>query len=260
MLFELSLQIAVILFFVAILAGFIDAIAGGGGLLTIPALMWAGLPPAAALGTNKLQACGGSFFASLYFVRKGLVNLKQIKLALACAFVGSALGTISVQLIDAKVLELVLPFLILAIGCYFLFSKKISEDDKHQVLTPGVFAFTAALGVGFYDGFFGPGTGSFFALAFVTLAGFGLAKATAHAKLLNFSTNIASLVFFALGGKVVWLLGLVMLLGQAIGATLGSRLVVTKGTKIIKPLVVTMSLLMSAKLLAGQYDFMAWFS
>ena len=260
MLFELSLQIAVILFFVSILAGFIDAIAGGGGLLTIPALMWAGLPPAAALGTNKLQACGGSFFASLYFVRKGLVNLKQIKLALACAFVGSALGTISVQLIDAKVLELVLPFLILAIGCYFLFSKKISEDDKHQVLTPGVFAFTAALGVGFYDGFFGPGTGSFFALAFVTLAGFGLAKATAHAKLLNFSTNIASLVFFALGGKVVWLLGLVMLLGQAIGATLGSRLVVTKGTKIIKPLVVTMSLLMSAKLLAGQYDFMAWFS
>lgn len=251
--FELTLQIAAILFMVALMAGFIDSIAGGGGLLTIPALMWAGLPPAAALGTNKLQACGGSFFASLYFVRKGLVNLKQIRLALACAFIGSALGTILVQQIDAHILELVLPFLILAIGCYFLFSKKISEDDKHQVLTPTVFAFTAALSVGFYDGFFGPGTGSFFALAFVTLAGFGLAKATAHAKLLNFSTNIASLVFFTLGGQVVWLLGLVMLLGQAIGATLGSRLVVTKGTKIIKPLVVTMSLAMSIKLLLAQY-------
>ncbi|NMH64406.1 TSUP family transporter [Shewanella salipaludis] len=258
MLFELTLQLALILFAVALVAGFIDAIAGGGGLLTIPALMWAGLTPTAALGTNKLQACGGSFFASLYFVRKGLVDLKQIKLALSCAFLGAALGTVLVQRIDVKVLEFLLPFLILAIGCYFLFSKKISEEDRHRVLTPGVFAFTAALGVGFYDGFFGPGTGSFFALAFVSLAGFGLAKATAHAKLLNFSTNVASLVFFALGGKVVWLLGLLMLAGQAIGATLGSRLVITKGTKIIKPLVVIMSLSMSVKLLSSQYDLWFW--
>ncbi|ARD22896.1 MULTISPECIES: TSUP family transporter [Shewanella] len=251
--FELTLQIAVILFFVAILAGFIDAIAGGGGLLTIPALMWAGLPPAAALGTNKLQACGGSFFASLYFIRKGMVDLKQAKLSIVCAFAGAAVGTIIVQMIDVSVLELVLPFLILAIGCYFLFSKKISENDKQQVLTPTVFAFTAALGVGFYDGFFGPGTGSFFALAFVSLAGYGLAKATAHAKILNFATNISSLIFFLIGGQVAIVLGLIMLVGQAIGATLGSRLVMTKGVKIIKPLVVTMSFLMSFKLLWSQY-------
>lgn len=158
--FELTLQIAVLLFTVAMVAGFIDSIAGGGGLLTIPALMWAGLPPAVALGTNKLQAVA-AVFASLYFVRKGLVDLKSVKLALTCAFIGAALGTILVQLVDTKVLELMLPFLILAIGCYFLFSKKISEDDKHQVLTPTAFAFTAAFGVGLYDGFFGPGTGSF---------------------------------------------------------------------------------------------------
>ncbi|QBF81604.1 hypothetical protein EXU30_02025 [Shewanella maritima] len=251
--FELTLQIAVVLFFVAVLAGFIDAIAGGGGLLTIPALMWAGLPPAAALGTNKLQACGGSFFASLYFVRKGMVKLSEFKLSILCAFVGSAVGTIFVQMIDAELLAFILPFLILAIGCYFLFSKQIADDDKQQMVTPTVFAFTGALGVGFYDGFFGPGTGSFFALAFVTLAGFGLAKATAHAKVLNFVTNIASLIFFLIGGQVAVALGLVMLVGQAIGATLGSRLVVTKGTKIIKPLVVTMSLAMSIKLLWSQY-------
>jgi hypothetical protein len=109
------------------------------------------------------------------------------------------------------------------------------------------------LGVGLYDGFFGPGTGSFFALAFVSLAGFGLAKATAHAKLLNFATNIASLIFFLIGGQVAVVLGLIMLVGQAIGATLGSRLVVTKGVKIIKPLVVVMSLGMSGKLLWSQY-------
>ena len=250
---ELSYEILALLFAVAALAGFIDAIAGGGGLITIPALMWAGLPPTAALATNKLQACGGSFFASFYFVRKGMVNLGQMKLAIACAFVGSALGTIAVQLIDTSVLKLLLPFLILAIGSYFLFSKKISEEDKQQVLTPTVFGVTAALGVGFYDGFFGPGTGSFFALAFVSLAGYGLAKATAHAKVLNFSTNIASLIFFALGGKVLWLLGGIMLLGQAIGATLGSRMVLTRGSKIIRPLVVTMSIAMSAKLLMEQY-------
>lgn len=250
---ELSYQIITLLFATAILAGFIDAIAGGGGLLTIPALMWAGLPPTAALATNKLQACGGSFFASFYFVRKGMVKLTQMKLAIFCAFIGAALGTIAVQLIDIALLEMLLPFLMLAIGSYFLFSKKISEGDRQQVLTPALFALTAALAVGLYDGFFGPGTGSFFALAFVSLSGYGLAKATAHAKVLNFSTNIASLIFFALGGKVVWLLGACMLAGQAIGATLGSRLVLNKGTKLIKPLVVTMSVLMSVKLLSSQY-------
>ncbi|KIO37427.1 MULTISPECIES: TSUP family transporter [unclassified Shewanella] len=250
---ELSYELMAMLFAVAALAGFIDAIAGGGGLITIPALMWAGLPPTAALATNKLQACGGSFFASFYFVRKGMVDLSKMKLAICCAFVGAALGTVAVQLIDTSVLKLLLPFLILAIGCYFLFSKSISEEDKHQVLSPTLFGLTAALGVGFYDGFFGPGTGSFFALAFVSLAGYGLAKATAHAKVLNFSTNIASLIFFALGGKVLWLLGGVMLLGQAIGATLGSRMVLTKGSKIIRPLVVTMSIAMSGKLLLEHY-------
>jgi len=244
----LSYQIIVLLFFVAAFAGCIDAIAGGGGLITIPALLWAGIPPTQALATNKLQACGGSFFASWYFIRQGFVSVGDMKLAITCAFIGAALGTIAVQMVDIRILETILPFLILGIGGYFLFSKKLSDDDKHQVLTPTVFAFTAALGVGLYDGFFGPGTGSFFALAFLSLAGFGLSKATAHAKVLNFSTNIASLIFFALGGKVLWLIGAIMLIGQAIGATLGSRLVLTKGTKIIKPLVVTMSVAMSLKL------------
>ncbi|MCH1923451.1 TSUP family transporter [Shewanella sp. C32] len=252
---ELTLQLVLVLFAVAFVAGFIDSIAGGGGLITIPALMWIGLPPAAALATNKLQACGGSFFASWYFVRKGMVELKQMKLAIVCALVGSAVGTIAVQSVDGSVLKLLLPFLILAIGGYFLFSKKISDTDSARVLSPRAFAFTVGLGVGVYDGFFGPGTGSFFALGFVTLAGYGIAKATAHAKVMNFATNISSLLFFTLGGKVVWSMGLIMLAGQGLGATLGSRLVLTKGTKLIKPLVVTMSLLMSVKLLAEHYHF-----
>ncbi|WP_417761947.1 TSUP family transporter [Shewanella sp.] len=251
---ELTFQLVLLLFAIAFIAGFIDAIAGGGGLITIPALMWIGLPPAAALATNKLQACGGSFFASWYFVRKGMVQLGEMKLAIFCALVGSAVGTIGVQMVDGSVLKLLLPFLILAIGGYFLFSKKISDDDRARVLSPQLFALTVGLGVGLYDGFFGPGTGSFFALGFVTLAGYGIAKATAHAKVMNFATNISSLLFFTLGGKVVWSMGLIMLVGQGLGATLGSRLVLTKGTKLIKPLVVTMSLLMSVKLLAEHYN------
>jgi uncharacterized membrane protein YfcA len=245
----ISLQSAIILFLVAILAGFINAIAGGGGLLSIPILMWVGLPPATVLATNKLQACGGSFFASYYFVRQGIIKLGEIKLSIFCAFTGSVLGTIAVQKIDAAILESILPFLILAIGGYFLLSKKITAVDNKQILTPTVFAFTFALCIGFYDGFFGPGTGSFLTLAFVSLAGHNLIKATAHAKVLNFSSNIAALLSFSLAGNVMWLLGGCMLIGQAIGATLGSKLVISHGCRFIRPLMVIMSVALSAKLL-----------
>ena len=107
--------------------------------------------------------------------------------------------------------------------------------------------------MGFYDGFFGPGTGSFFAIAFVALAGFNLAKATAHSKLLNFTSNLAALIFFAIGGKLVWSAGLCMAVGQFIGARLGSKMVIKQGGKLIRPLIVIMSLAMSAKLLLQQY-------
>jgi uncharacterized membrane protein YfcA len=244
-----SLENAALLFMVAIVAGFINTIAGGGGLLSIPALMWVGLPPATVLGTNKLQACGGSFSASYYFIRKGIIKLSEIKLAICCAFTGSILGTIAVQQIDTTVLKSILPFLILAIGGYFLFSKKIAATDNKQLFAPTLFAFTIALCLGFYDGFFGPGTGSFLTLAFVSLAGHDLIKATAHAKILNFSSNIAALISFAMAGKVLWLIGACMLVGQTIGGTLGSKLIISKGVKFIRPLMVTVSVAMSAKLL-----------
>ncbi len=246
---SLPLSSALILFLVAIAAGFINAVAGGGGLLSIPALLWVGIPPTAVLATNKLQACGGSFFASYYFVRKGIVKLGEIKSAIFCAFIGSIMGTIAVQQIDSSILESIVPFLILAIGAYFLFSKKISADNNKQLIGPLLFSFTIALAIGFYDGFFGPGTGSFLTLAFVSLGGFSLIKATAHAKVLNFASNIGALISFAVAGKVLWIIGFIMLLGQAIGATLGSKLVLNKGVKFIRPLMVFMSIAMSAKLL-----------
>jgi permease len=249
---ELGFDMIAMLFGVATVAGFIDAIAGGGGLLTIPALLSTGLPPAIALGTNKLQACGGSFSASLYFVRKKSVDLKQVALLILLTFIGAALGTIVVQNIDVNALKIGLPFLIFAIGIYFLFSPNIGDQDRKQRISYPLFGFTAGMGLGFYDGVFGPAVGSFYTLAFVLLLGFNLTKAVAHAKVLNFTSNLASLFFFILGGAVLWKIGFIMLIGQFIGATLGARMVVTKGKKLIRPMLVTISFIMVAKMLYEQ--------
>ncbi|MGX2950514.1 TSUP family transporter [Ursidibacter sp. B-7004-1] len=249
---ELTFEILALLFTAALVAGTIDAIAGGGGLITIPALLAVGVPPAMALGTNKLQACGGSFSASLYFIRQKAVEVKQIRLLILLTFIGASLGAIFVQMLDVEQLKTILPFLVFIIGGYFLFSPSLGDEDRKQRISYPLFAFTAALGVGFYDGMFGPATGSFFTLAFVLLLGFNLTKGVAHAKILNFTSNFASLIFFILGGAILWKVGFVMLVGQFIGGNIGARMVVTKGKHIIRPLIVTMSFIMVCKMLWDQ--------
>lgn len=245
---ELGLDIYALLFGVALLAGFIDAIAGGGGLITIPALLATGISPTLALGTNKLQACGGSFSASWYFIRHKAVKIKDIFLLIVCTFIGAVLGTILVQQIEVSFLKKILPFLIFAIGIYFLLTPKLGKYDKQKRISYWGFALTAGLGIGFYDGFFGPGTGSFLGLAFVMLLGFNLAKATAHAKVLNFTSNVASLMFFVIGGHVNWAIGFVMLIGQFLGARMGAKMVLSKGQKLIRPIVVIVAFIMASKL------------
>ena len=248
-LFMVSPLLLGLLFFVAILAGFIDSIAGGGGLLTIPALMAAGMSPANALATNKLQACGGSISATIYFIRRKVVSLSDQKLNIAMTFIGSMSGALLVQYVQADVLRQILPILVICIGLYFLLMPKLGEEDRQRRMYGLPFALVAGGCVGFYDGFFGPAAGSFYALAFVTLCGFNLAKATAHAKLLNATSNIGGLLLFILGGKVIWATGFVMLVGQFLGARMGSRLVLSKGQKLIRPMIVIVSAVMSAKLL-----------
>lgn len=247
--FSISLELMALLFATGMLAGFVDAIAGGGGLIALPVLLFVGLSPAQALATNKLQSSFGSFSASLYFVRRGLVDLRSIRMMVFCTFVGAASGALLVQQIDPSFLTAVIPILLILIAVYFCFSPQVGEEDVQRRIAPQSFALTVGLGIGFYDGFFGPGTGSFFAIAFVSLLGYGLTKATAHTKVLNFTSNIASLLFFILGGQVVWVLGLLMAAGQLVGARLGAALVVLKGSKLIRPLVVILCILMSLKLL-----------
>ncbi|AWB52062.1 TSUP family transporter [Pasteurella multocida] len=253
---EIGINVFVLLFAVALVAGFIDAIAGGGGLITIPALLMTGMPPALALGTNKLQACGGSFSASLYFLRQRAVNLAEVWLILLMTFIGASLGTVLIQLVDSAIIKKVLPFLILAIGLYFLFSPTLGNEDRQKRISYLGFAFSAGLGIGFYDGFFGPGTGSLLSLAFVMLLGFNLTKATAHAKVLNFTSNVASLIFFLIGGQIMWSVGFAMMAGQFIGANLGAKMVLSKGKTLIRPMVVVMSFIMTIKMAYDQ----GWFS
>ena len=245
---EFGLDIFLILFSVAFVAGLIDTIAGGGGLLTIPALLYVGIPPAAALATNKLQGTFGSFTAATYFIRKKMVNIKEMKLMIILTFVGSVLGGFALLQIDASILEQVIPILLIIIGFYFLFSPNIGSFDKEKRISIILFSFTLAFGVGFYDGFFGPATGSFFAIGFIALLGFNLTKATAHAKVLNFASNISSLCFFMFFGKIYWSIGLCMGVGQVCGALIGAKLVLKNGPKIIRPIIVIISFAISIKL------------
>ncbi|WP_392551856.1 TSUP family transporter [Orbus wheelerorum] len=246
---DITVSLLLILFAVALIAGFIDSIAGGGGLLTVPALLAVGIPPQAALATNKLQSCGGSFSASLYFIRQRMVNLREMRLSILLAFVGSALGTLLVLHIKADFLRILLPILTISVGLYFLLCPKIGEQDRKRRLSETQFAIIAAMVVGFYDGFFGPGAGSFYAVAYVTLAGFNLTKATAHTKVLNFTSNLAGLLFFIFSGQVIWVIGLTMLVGQIIGARLGARMVISKGKKLIRPMLIIVSTVVSIKLI-----------
>ncbi|MGR5128185.1 TSUP family transporter [Photobacterium swingsii] len=249
---EFSYEVIAILFAVAALAGFIDAIAGGGGLLTVPALLSVGLPPAQALATNKLQSSFGSFSASLYFVRNGLVNLKTMRLAIACTFVGSAIGAELVQFIDAGVLTSIIPLLLLGISMYFLFAPQAGVGGGEAKLSETAFAFSVGFGIGFYDGFFGPGTGSLFTICFVAIAQLNMIEATARTKVLNFTSNIAALLFFIMAGLPVWEIGLIMAVGGFIGARFGAKVAITKGRKLIRPMVVIISMIMAIKLLWEQ--------
>lgn len=242
-------EILVMLFMVAAIAGWVDVIAGGGGLITIPALMLVGVPPAAALATNKLQGSAGTLSSSLYFIRQGVVDLHAIRYLILATFIGSLMGAYLLLRIDASQLMVYLPVLLIAIALYFLLSPSISDVDSAPKLGTIAFALLLCPLLGFYDGFFGPGTGSFMLLAFVSVAGYRVSKATAHTKVLNFTSNIASLLYFVLFGEIYWIIGGVMIAGQLLGSIVGSRMVLENGSKLVRPVVVVVCFTMSANLI-----------
>lgn len=244
---SLTIEVVLFLFFIAIVAGFLDTLAGGGGLLTLPALMMSGLPPLAALATNKLQSCMGTATASVMMLRGRRVRWYQVKYLMLSAFIGSAIGTVIIQFIDAQMLTVVIPVVISIIGIYFLITPTIDEKNKPAKVTASRYKNIVVPLIGCYDGIFGPGTGSFFTLAGRALRGQQFLEATAIAKTLNFSTNIASLIVFLAAGHVVWVAGFIMMLGQFIGAWLGSHCLFKIPVNYLRYLVVIMCFSMLAK-------------
>ncbi len=241
---EVSIELLAALFFVAALAGWVDTLAGGGGLITVPALLLTGMPPVMALGTNKLQGVVGTATASFYLLRSRALVWRNIKALMLFALFGAALGTLLVQFIDASALMLIVPFVLGIIAVYFLVLTFVPGIEGRERLSDTQFRRWLVPGIGFYDGMFGPGTGSFFSLAGSYFRGQSVVEASVNAKALNCATNLASLAVFVVAGQLVWLVGAVMALGQILGAWLGARSLLKVNPTYLKLMIVTVCLLM----------------
>lgn len=242
-----------LVFLAALAAGFVDSIAGGGGLITIPVLLSVGLDPQAALGTNKLQASFGSGSATWHYAQAGTVDLRDCVRGFIITLVAAALGAVAVQQIGPDFLRRAIPILLVAVAIYMILKPRVGEGDLHARMPRTAFDLVFGLLIGFYDGFFGPGTGTFWAMAYMLWLGFNMTKATGYTKVMNFASNLSSLAFFALGGKVVFVVGIIMGAGQLLGARLGSRMVITRGTRFIRPVFLGVVFVLITKLLYDAY-------
>jgi len=247
--FSLEFNTYVILFIAAFLASLIDSIAGGGGLLTTPAMLLVGISPLNTLATNKFQSCFGTFTSTYNYYKNGLLTEPKRFLYFFLSFGGSMIGTYLVSRISNELLESIIPILLISAAVFFILNRGPSTSNKSSSL---LFIFNViVILVGFYDGFFGPGTGSFFVLAFVIIKGISIMEATAITKLLNFASNFAAFLIFALKGYVIWELGLIMAVAQIGGANLGSRFAISNGEKVVRPVLVIVSVLLSIRILFG---------
>ncbi len=235
---------------VAFIAGAIDAVAGGGGLLTLPALLSVGIAPAAAIGTNKLQSTFGVGTAVLTFARKGRIDFRRFAAPALAAFLGAAAGAFVLTRIDPAFLSGLIPVLLVAMAIYYALKPDLGDDDRHVRARP-ILLLGVAAAIGFYDGFFGPGTGSFLTTALIALFGLGTVNAIAHTKLLNFASNLASLLVLLIAGEVVFMAGLCMAIASTAGAFVGAHSAMRFGSRMVRPLLIIMCLALTAKLLAN---------
>jgi uncharacterized membrane protein YfcA len=246
---ELSAEVIAFLMAVAFVAGTVDAFAGGGGLLVVPALLAVGASPAAALGTNKLQSTFGVAMAVITFARRGRVDFRRFALPCVCAFVGSAAGSFVLTRIDPQFLAGFIPVLLIAMAVYYLLRPKLSDDDRHVRARPFLLLVLAGV-IGLYDGFFGPGAGSFYTTVLIAVFGLGTISAIAHTKLLNFASNLASLLVLLSAGEVLLIAGFAMAGASIAGGYVGAHSTMRFGARAVRPLLIVMCLAMTAKLLA----------
>ena len=219
----------------AFAAGIIDAIAGGGGLVTVPALIAAGLPPQLAIATNKGQSVFGSFTALLRFARGGMVDRERARICFPAGFAGSLAGAALLLLVKPDVLRPdVIGLLIFVAGFVTLRRGPPRATARVRPERARLAALAIATVLGAYDGFFGPGAGTFLIVAFVSILGDGLARASGEAKVVNFASNLAGLIVFASHGVVVWAVALPMAAAQLAAGTLGAHLAVRRGDVFVR--------------------------
>ncbi len=230
-----GLEVYLLLFGTGLLAGFVDSIAGGGGLISLPVLMAAGLPPQMALGTNKLQGSFGTLSAAVNYVRKGKTAFAEVRTGVLVTLLGAAAGAWAIQRLDATLLKHLIPILLLAVLIYTLFAKTLGFKQRRPLVGVNLFYLIFGTALGFYDGFFGPGTGAFWTAAFLLCLGLEMTRATGLTKVMNFTSNIVALAVFVLNANVLYSVGLCMAAGQAIGARIGSNLAIVNGARFIRP-------------------------
>ncbi len=244
------------LFFSGLFAGWIDAMAGGGGLITLPVLLHVGVPPAMALGTNKFQSSFGSFTSSYKFVKAKKVNLKNVIPGILCTIIGALFGVSLAKMVNSQFLSMIIPFMMLGIVLYLLLAPTFPFSSAEDLITSDttskkvVMVFVVGgIVLGFYDGFFGPGTGNFWTFVLFAFAGLNLMEATAHTKIFNFTSNIIAFLLFAISGKVLYKMGLIMAMGQIIGSRIGAGMVINRGSKFIRPIFITVVIFLALTLL-----------
>lgn len=233
-------------------AGFVDSIAGGGGLISLPAYLLAGLPIHFAYGTNKFSSTFGTFFSTLRYLRNGQVYIASAVVSAAAALLGSHYGAKAALALDEKYLRYCLIILLPLIGAFVITHRKFGETDTAKELAKTkviALSFIAGLGIGAYDGFFGPGTGTFLILVYTGVIGFNLITASGNAKVVNLASNIAALITFIIGGKVNFLIGIPAALFGIMGNWLGSGLAIKNGAKVIRPVFMGVLVLLFATII-----------
>lgn len=233
------------------LAGFVDAIAGGGGLISLPAYLIAGVPTHMALGTNKMSSMMGTAIATGRFAKNGYIQFKKVVWFIVAALIGSSIGSNLTLLVSDKILQYMMIVILPIVAFYVMRNKKMGDDSLAGTLPERksfLIALASALIIGIYDGFYGPGTGTFLIIAFTVFAKLSIKTANAQAKVINLTTNITSLCIFLFNGQVLFLLGIIAAICNMAGGYIGAGLIMTNGAKIVKPSILFVLVLLAIKL------------
>ena len=250
----ISISALALLAFAAFCAGLVDAIAGGGGLITVPSLLALGLPPHLALGTNKGQAVFGAISSAVSFWRRDGIDRARAPIAFACGFGGSILGALGQLALEPRVLRPVVLALLIAAAIVVAWPRKVDPQKHAGLAHAALYGAIASLALGTYDGFFGPGTGTLLIVAFVLIFGESLTRASGNAKVVNLASNLAAVSLFAYRGTIVWPVALPMAAANALGAYVGTHLAVKRGDRFVRLVVLVVVAALVVKLAYDTYD------